>query len=417
VLLTDTISKLTGVTSVPNATDNLYNPFLINNNRYVRSKRNVLGNILQIITGVATTDDLQRTLKIEEDMKNKLTTALSHQTSYEKVISTSISNITRETEALLDHLQDLANTHHKDKLISDKLHTHYQVFMEDVEKLEDIIQAVWSGAVSVRHATYLSSKAGLHQIAHFRYLDTTSSPTGPSFRFTTRIYRTVEMVSLTPMNGDVILVETMDRLYHVHPSYDLSLPLTELEVTGSRSPCHDCALLVHIGNHNYRTYQKGALACKTGNQEDLKNLTRGSQIQIKPPTTCINRAVQIGSLSLRIRSFNIDTSRDKTVDALLLRKDMDNHVVHAENPDTAKTTHDLMNLRLAHDLASADQDINNLVQDNSIQLEETRLHTIISAGWLLGISVFVLVVVFLILWRYCAILRRSKQQPSLPQVI
>jgi hypothetical protein len=402
-LLTDTISKMTGVPVTPNSTDNTSNNPFSQDNQHLRYKRNILGQLLKAITGVATTEDLQQSLKVEEEMKNKITSALSHQTSYEKVLSASIANISRETETLLAQNHNLAQTHHRDKKQEEKLLTHYKIFMDDVEKLEDIIHAVWTGTTNTRHATYLSSRAGLQQVANFRYLETVSTDSGPSFRFTTRLYRNAEVMSVTPVKGGAVMVETTDRLYHLHPSQDLTLPLTEQEVTGSRSPCADCALLVHIGNNVYKTYQSGAITCRLNNEESLRNLTIGQQISIPSPTICLNRAVQIGGLSLRIRTFNVDTSRDKAVDVLLLRKDMDNKAIHVEDLAASRTSHDLMNLRLAHDLATAGQDIDNLVLDNSYQVAESRLATSISAGWLIGVTVAVLGVISLIIWRYCAI--------------
>ncbi len=39
---------------------------------------------------------------------------------------------------------------------------------------------------------------------------------------------------------------TLGRTYYLHPGHNLLLPLTELEVRGTRIPCPSCAVLVHI---------------------------------------------------------------------------------------------------------------------------------------------------------------------------
>jgi hypothetical protein len=46
--------------------------------------------------------------------------------------------------------------------------THRQVVMEDIEKLKDVLEALWTGTVNIRQALFLSAKAGLQQVATFR---------------------------------------------------------------------------------------------------------------------------------------------------------------------------------------------------------------------------------------------------------
>ena len=276
-LLVDTLSKLSNIpfhgdVSPDKRDNNSFNNF---NNSHRRTKRNILGQFLQLVTGVATTDDLHETLKAEQELKAKITSALTRQTAFEKTLSMAFANISREEESLMGRLQGLTEQHHRDRTLTSKLMTHYKIFIEDLSMLEDILEAVWTGMVNARHSTYLSSRAGLHGVATFQYLDTSTTDSGPTFRYTTRLFRTAEVESVIRNGQDPVILQTPSRIYYLHPSHDLTLPLTEQEVCANRSPCPECAMLVHLGRGTYKVHKGGVLTCKTATGEVIHNLTAG----------------------------------------------------------------------------------------------------------------------------------------------
>jgi hypothetical protein len=69
--------------------------------------------------------------------------------------------------------------------------------MEDIDKLEDILQAGWTGNVNVRHALFLSSKEGLKQVATFRPVGIASGRDGPFIKYVTRVYKKCPAMHLT----------------------------------------------------------------------------------------------------------------------------------------------------------------------------------------------------------------------------
>ncbi len=85
-----------------------------NDNQLQRYKRNILGDVLHTLTGVATDDELAKQRQLDEDIRNKVTSTLTCQMSYEKTITDIIVNITNEEEVLGSHLNELARKHIED---------------------------------------------------------------------------------------------------------------------------------------------------------------------------------------------------------------------------------------------------------------------------------------------------------------
>jgi hypothetical protein len=62
--------------------------------------------------------------------------------SYEKTVTDIIRNITNEEEVLGRHLNELAQKHNEDVSKITRLNVNYQITLEDIDKLEDVLMAV-----------------------------------------------------------------------------------------------------------------------------------------------------------------------------------------------------------------------------------------------------------------------------------
>jgi hypothetical protein len=60
-----------------------------------RFKRNILGDVLHALTGVATKEELAKQRQLDEEIRNKVTSTLTRQMSYEKTVTDIIGNITK----------------------------------------------------------------------------------------------------------------------------------------------------------------------------------------------------------------------------------------------------------------------------------------------------------------------------------
>jgi hypothetical protein len=66
-------------------------------NSVKRIKRNVFGDIMHQLFGVATDEQMQQQLRADEEMRDKVADTLTRQVYYEKELTMAISNLTSKT--------------------------------------------------------------------------------------------------------------------------------------------------------------------------------------------------------------------------------------------------------------------------------------------------------------------------------
>jgi hypothetical protein len=285
------------------------------------------------------------------------------------------------------------------------------VVLEDIDKLEDVLQALWTGTVNTRHAVYLSSRAGLTQVATFRTVGLLPGKSGPSIRYVTRLYRTTTVMAID--NQDTFTsVATLDQLYYLHPGHGLTTPVTEMEVRGTKLQCPTCAIVVHIHDYQYLTVHPGHLSCQLAGGRVHYNLTGGQLITLTSLDSCNNDAMYLGRSILRLQELTIDSTNDQSMDALLTRKTTEPDIV-METMAIMKATHAAVNLKLHHAVASAQEDIATFVQDTSQQLGGFTITTGISLGGLALVAIVLLSIVSCILCR-CVAARKSVNAVAAP---
>jgi hypothetical protein len=188
------------------------------------------------------------------------------------------------------------------------------------------------------------------------------------------------------------------RTYYLHPAgQNLLLPLTELEVRGTRIPCPTCAVLVHIDHQRYLTVSPGRLSCTHGTTVLLLNLSLGQQIDLHPEDNCVIEAVHIGRQMLRLQDFEIDTTGDKAVDTLLTAK-ISQKDAQVETMVAMKDAHSLLNMKLRQDVSMAQEDISTFVEDTSLAVDSVTLTTSFSLG---GVAIVTVVVILIVLCIVC----------------
>jgi ribosomal 50S subunit-associated protein YjgA (DUF615 family) len=369
-----------------------------------RFKRNIIGDVLHFVSGVPTDEMMAKQVKLDEEIRDKVTATLTRQMAYERSVTDVIGNITREEEVLGHHLEKLAKKHTQDVSKITRFATHRQVILDDMDKLEDILEALWTGTVNTRHAVYLSSRAGLKQVATFRTVGITAGRGGPTVRYVTRLYKATTIMA-TDRRPTYNSVATLDRLYYLHPGHSLQAPISEMEVRGTRVHCPSCAIVVYVNEHLYQAVQPGHISCQHVDGGVVYNLTMGQSLYLMEGDTCSNEAVYIGKSLLRLQEYKIDSTGDSATDALLARK--------TSSPDTEvetmaamKAAHAVVNLKLHHAVASAQEDIATFVQDTSLQLDGFNITTGVSLGGLAIVAGILLAIVTCIFCR-CIAARRA----------
>jgi hypothetical protein len=264
-------------------------------NSIKRVKRNVFGDIMHQLFGVATDEQLQQQLRVDEELRDKVADTLTRQVYYEKELTMAIGNITMEEDRMESRVSELEQKHKSDKDRDSRMAAHRFTLMEDVDCLEDVLEAVVTGAVNTRHAAYLSAKAGMSRVASYEFLNLTSVDKNLVVCYLTRLFNEV-VVEVVATSATAVQIRTPTREYYLHASHGPEMPLTEMEVQGTRDNCDGCALLVHTGSRRYLVVESGDLTCETdGNTSVLHNMSAGEILSIKRDATCKNRLMLVSS--------------------------------------------------------------------------------------------------------------------------
>jgi hypothetical protein len=212
-----------------------------------RRKRNILGDLIHVVTGLATDDELQNQLKLDKDLRDRLAATMERQIVYERDMASSLSAVMAEEETLEKQLSEIKAVHRRDRDRATRLLVGRHMIQEDIDKMEDVLEAVWSGTVSARHSTYLSSRSGLGHVGAFKAVNCSASSSGVLVYYMSRLYRTSAVVTVeNSPDSSYMTLATPDRFYYLHPGHTLRSPITEQDVRGTRTTCSDCAVLYFL---------------------------------------------------------------------------------------------------------------------------------------------------------------------------
>jgi hypothetical protein len=218
----------------------------IEENSVRRVKRNIFGEALHQLFGVATDEELPQQLRMDEELRDKVASTFTRQVYFEREIVSAIGNLSAEEDKAVESIDVLEEKYRLDKERDLRMDAHRFTLMEDVDRLEEILEAVVTGVVNTRHAAFLSAQAGLSRVATFEFVNVTATSTGVTVHYLTRLYQTVDVRDVF-MGATYSQVRTPTRDYFLHLSHGVEMPLTEMEVQGTREECDDCAVLVHTG--------------------------------------------------------------------------------------------------------------------------------------------------------------------------
>jgi hypothetical protein len=79
----------------------------IEENDVKRVKRNIFGEALHQLFGVATDEELQQQLRVDEELRDKVASTLTRQVYFEKEIVSAIGNLTAEEDRAMDRIDVL----------------------------------------------------------------------------------------------------------------------------------------------------------------------------------------------------------------------------------------------------------------------------------------------------------------------
>ena len=193
-----------------------------------RVKRNFLGDMLHTLTGVATDDQLQAQLRLDEEIREKVLSILTHQTQYEEEVAKIITGLSKEEEGLSAALSSLQAAHLRDFRRQTRLNAVVAVVDSDLQMLEDILDSIMHEVTPGRLSAYLSFKSGLPSAVPFTFVNATYTGKAVEVLFESYLYQERQIISSTSVyNESALLLRTRISQYLVHPHHP---SLSELSV-------------------------------------------------------------------------------------------------------------------------------------------------------------------------------------------
>ena len=185
-----------------------------------RVKRNFLGDMLHTLTGVATDDQLQAQLRLDEEIREKVLSILTHQTQYEEEVAKIITGLSKEEEGLSAALSSLQAAHLRDFRRQTRLNAVVAVVDSDLQMLEDILDSIMHEVTPGRLSAYLSFKSGLPSAVPFTFVNATYTGKAVEVLFESYLYQEHQIVSSTSVyNESALLLRTRISQYLVHPHH------------------------------------------------------------------------------------------------------------------------------------------------------------------------------------------------------
>jgi hypothetical protein len=363
-------------------------------NQHNRFKRNILGDLIHSITGLATDDELKKQMRIDEEIRNKISSTLTRQVSFEKTLATVYSNLTKEEEMMERKLEELIIQRKQDKYHLIRLMTLSKIAQDDMEDLEDVIDGIRNGHLNTRHSLKLSHKIGLPDQTKYEVQGTKNTTQGLQIELQSRLLSSSNLVIEDA--GKYLKWTTNKRTYIVHPSRTTFDPLMEEEVRYKHGNCDTCAVMIHTGYRRYKIVSGGTLNC---NDEQL-NYTEGSLFQLGPMDNCMNRLVEVGVQGLQLKALRIDLSADASVDALLLHK-MVKDGAETHRMGAAVQQHAVSTLQIQHDLNMAEQEVKNFIQDTKLNVETDYMEDSFTWAAIAVVGLIVIAILLCIFVRMC----------------
>jgi hypothetical protein len=194
-----------------------------------RTKRNVLGDFIHAITGLATDDRLNKIDQKEEEIKKKISSVLSHQVAYEEEVNAAVVGLQSEEQRIIMRLDEFEKKVDRGSQAMGRILAYQEMLREDEEMLEDVLESMRSGRAPVRLDAYLSTKSKLLTLAGYSYVGSKAVPGGAIVEYTAGLY-TPATVLEEYLEGGVRHLRTEHYHYVLHPSLSLSGELSEFEV-------------------------------------------------------------------------------------------------------------------------------------------------------------------------------------------
>ena len=363
-------------------------------------KRNFLGDILHSLTGVATDEQLQQQMRLDEEIREQVVSLLHHQAITDKGVTDMLSAVAQEEDNLSDRLGTLQQQHDQDVSSSNRLLAFLSIVTSDIRLLECTLSSMSAGIAPPYLSSLLSLKSGLSTYSPYRYLHTFRTAKGVSVEYTSTLFTESEILGFLPaVYPGAVFLRTRLHNFLLPASYTNSTPVSELEVRFTNVSCFDCAVLLHYESSIYRVLVPGTMSCVYLNRtEHLLSVANNSLADLSPYLGCQNRQISLGRVGLTVSTYVANTN-DVGLDSLLLARDSKTKNISAPHPSLSRDV-TAGRVKILKGLSEAKDDIDALSRLTLSNPSLSAFHITSGVAWLIALTVLCLPVFLLLLYNF-----------------
>ena len=266
-----------------------------------RSKRNIFGDILHSLTGVATEEQMIQEAKMSEQLRKKMAAVLKHEIEYEKETNSALSGLMEEEKDLAGRVADLERRQLQFVSLVTRFLTFVTVLDSDIHLLEDVLSSHLHGQAPIRQSARLAKKSGLKGVPSLYYYGSSASESQITSSYRTFLFQPSHSLSLTSRNGSYFL-RSERRTYLLPSMFKPDSPLTEKETRWAGGECSNCSILYHLHGSLYQVERGGSLSCQYQSSNVTVNLLldASSLFDAQPYFGCFNRLLSLGASNLPV---------------------------------------------------------------------------------------------------------------------
>ncbi len=365
-------------------------------NHHEREKRNALGDFLHYVGGVATEEMLQKQLRIDNEIREKITSTLSRQVTFEKIISNYYENLTKEEESIHRRIDNLHTLRAKDRAIASRMTTLRRVALDDIEDLEDILEAIWTGEVNPRHSAKVAERAGLESMAHLTVQEMDMEEQNTlTLKYSARLYKISPAKITNHQNYQKIT--TPQNQYYVHTGHDEKNPITEKDTVAlNGDEQKDEAIIVHLMDNIYMTVRQGEITC----ENKKLNLTKNTRITVSNKEKCYNKIMMIDQGRVNTKEYNILASPNNILNIMNVRNNIEEKELRMESYHSKQKLRTGERIKIQHEMEMAQKDLENFKKDTKIDMTTNYIRDGAAWGTISIIIIAILSIFICIIWRF-----------------
>ena len=377
----------------------------------LRRKRNILGDIISSITGLATIDTVHKQEQHDRDLRSRIESIMNLQKQEANDIGSILGNITQEEEALQEQITNLGHRHTKDVRHMHKHNLRLMLVQADISTMRDILMSMQDGIATVRQTARFMTRTSTDSIPHFTYKSIHLEHGTLHIAYQAKIMHNVEVSSVqSHQQGWQVRTSTRMYLLNSKPKEGDIVSAAETVLMGGN--CSGCALIVNIGHGMHRVMESGNYSC--AGDEAATEVKEGEIIMLSGETQCGNLIMSVYGVVGTVKNFHIRMGEDtKTEEAILARVLSEGGKI--EDRVSEKSRHQAMQTTLHHDMVKTKEQMEELGEwarkEESEQWEEEGVAGV-AVAWTICTTALVMMLLWLF-WRCyfstCCCKRGSKE--------